>query len=67
MKRRKARVERQRYLYITIMGALGGIGAIVGVFADRRNTIPTAPPDRHFRVSGVVTPRTRAVGVNVAF
>ena len=45
---------------------LGGIGATVGAFSDRHNTIQ-ASPDRRFHVSAVVTPRTRAAFATLGF
>ena len=53
--------------YIKSMAVLGGIGALVGAFADRHNTVPIASPDRRFRVSAVVTPRTRQALATSAF
>ncbi len=53
--------------YVKAMATLGGIGAVVGVFADRHNTIPIAPPDRRFRVGGIVTPKTRKAFASFAF
>jgi hypothetical protein len=53
--------------YIKVMATFGGIGAVVGGFADRHNTIPIAPPDRRFRVGGIVTPRTREAFASFAF
>jgi hypothetical protein len=46
---------------------LGGIGGLVGAYADWHNTVPIAPPDRRFRVSAVVTPRTRQALATLAF
>jgi len=53
--------------YIESMAVLGGIGALVGAYADRHNAIPIAPPDRRFRVRALVTPRTRKALATVAF
>ena len=49
------------------MATLGGIGGVLGVFADRHDNIPIATPDRAIHFSTIFTPKTQAAFTTIGF